>query len=358
MLQENIMQNILEWITDNSDMAILIGELSFLIGITLGINFLIYWGCQRLKSKSLKTKFFWDDVIVHSLSAPAIFLTSILGLSYAADVINNFYEEISIGSALAIIRQLGLILAFSWFLLNIVQKTEKQLVLKKKIDRKAANISSKIISTLIFLITCLFTLQAFGISISGLLAFGGIGGIILGFASKDLLSNFFGSFMLYLDRPFQAGDWIRFPTNQIEGKVEKIGLRTTRIANLDSRTIYIPNNMFTQIIFENLSDRQRFNLHHTIRLRYQDLEQTPIIVKELKEMLQSNSNIDNSMPLFVHFDSFGFGSLHIEIYAFTTNADAEQFKATQQDVLMEAGKIVKKNKGEITFYYPNAQPFD
>ena len=96
-------------------------------------------------------------------------------------------------------------------------------------------------------------MQALGYSISGVLAFGGIGGIAVGFAAKDLLANFFGGLMIYLDRPFSVGDWIRSPDKNIEGTVEEIGWRLTRIRTFDKRPLYVPNSTFTQISVENPS---------------------------------------------------------------------------------------------------------
>jgi len=80
-------------------------------------------------------------------------------------------------------------------------------------------------------------MQTLGYSISGVLAFGGIGGIAVGFAARDLLANFFGGFMIYMDRPFDVGDWIRSPDQEIEGTVEKIGWRLTTIRTFDKRPL-------------------------------------------------------------------------------------------------------------------------
>ena len=70
-------------------------------------------------------------------------------------------------------------------------------------------------------------MQEIGLSISGLLAFGGVGGLIVGLAAKDLLSNFFGGMMIFFDRPFRVGEFIKSPDRNIEGIVEKIGWRLT-----------------------------------------------------------------------------------------------------------------------------------
>lgn len=89
-----------------------------------------------------------------------------------------------------------------------------------------------------------------GFSLSGVLAFGGIGGIAVGFAAKDMLANFFGGLAIYLDRPFIVGEWIRSPDHEIEGTVEHIGWRQTRVRAFNKNPIYVPNSLFSTIVVE------------------------------------------------------------------------------------------------------------
>ena len=99
----------------------------------------------------------------------------------------------------------------------------------------------------VVIIAALVILQTLGFSISGVLAFGGIGGIAMGFAAKDMLANFFGGLTIYLDRPFTVGEWIRSPDKAIEGTVEYIGWRHTRVRAFNKNPIYVPNALFTTI---------------------------------------------------------------------------------------------------------------
>ena len=116
----------------------------------------------------------------------------------------------------------------------------------------------------------LVILQTLGISVTGVVAFGGIGGIAIGFAAQDLLANFFGGLIVYLDRPFSVGDWIRSPDREIEGTVEDIGWRVTVIRTFDKRPLYIPNSIFTTISVENPSRMLNRRIYETIGLRYRD----------------------------------------------------------------------------------------
>ena len=113
-------------------------------------------------------------------------------------------------------------------------------------------------------------LQSLGVSVSGLLAFGGIGGIAVGFAARDLLANFLGGLSIYLDRPFTVGDWIRSPDREIEGTVEEIGWRMTRIRTFDQRPLYVPNSIFASVALENPSRMNNRRIYETLGIRYED----------------------------------------------------------------------------------------
>jgi len=147
------------------------------------------------------------------------------------------------------IRDIGILISLSWFALGIIRGFEEEYIqknnLKSTIDVHTVEAISKLIRVAVIITSILVILQTLGYSISGVLAFGGVGGIAIGFAAKDLLANFFGGLIIYLDRPFKTGDWIRSPDRKIEGTVEKIGWRMTQIRSFDKRpyifqTLYLP----------------------------------------------------------------------------------------------------------------------
>ena len=129
-----------------------------------------------------------------------------------------------------------LIFLGSLFLTNFIRRAERNLVhpdyISKPLDATTVRAVGKLLRAAVIITAVLIAMQLFGYSISGLLAFGGIGGIAMGFAAKDLLANFFGGLMIYLDRPFSVGDWVRSPDKEIEGTVEDIGWRLTANSHL------------------------------------------------------------------------------------------------------------------------------
>ena len=149
------------------------------------------------------------------------------------------------------------------------------------VDKHTAEAIGKLVRLAVMITAALVILQTLGFSITGVLAMGGVGGIAVGFAAKDLLANFFGALIVYLDRPFVVGDWIRSPDRNIEGTVEKIGWRVTVIRNFESRPIYVPNAVFTSIIVENPSRMANRRIYETIGLRYSDLTSMDKVVSEV-----------------------------------------------------------------------------
>lgn len=195
----------------------------------------------------------------------------------------------------------------------------------------------------------LTVMQAFGLSLSGLLTFGGVGGLIVGLAAKDLLSNFFGGLMIYFDRPFKVGDWIRSPDRQIEGTIERIGWRMTIIRTFDKRPLYVPNSVFSNIVVENPSRMLNRRIYEKIGLRYDDAEKMPQIITAVKEMLKNHKDIDARQTLIVNFDTFGPSSLHFFIYTFTKTVNWVRYHEVKQDVLLQVINIIKEHEADIAF---------
>jgi len=208
---------------------------------------------------------------------------------------------------------------------------------------------SKLVRIILWVVAGLMVLQSVGVSISGLLAFGGIGGIAIGFAAKDLLANFFGGLRIYLDRPFNTGDWIRSPDRHIEGTVEDIGWRLTRIRTFDQRPLYVPNAVFSQIAVENPSRMFNRRIYETIGIRYQDADKMAEIVAQVRTMLEQHPEIDLSRTLIVNFVSFGASSLDFFVYAFTKTTVWVDFHAVKQDVLLKILEIIHANGADVAF---------
>jgi MscS family membrane protein len=195
----------------------------------------------------------------------------------------------------------------------------------------------------------LMAMQEFGFSIAGVLAFGGVGGIAVGFAARDLLANFFGALMIFLDRPFSVGDWVRSPDREIEGTVEDIGWRLTRIRTFDQRPLYVPNSIFTNLAVENPSRMRNRRIYETIGVRYEDVGVLRQIVADVESMLREHPDIDHGRTLMVNFVEFGPSSLDFFVYTFTKTTVWAEFHAIKQNVLFRIADIIEEHGAEIAF---------
>ncbi|MFT7132245.1 MAG: MscS family membrane protein [Cyclobacteriaceae bacterium] len=207
----------------------------------------------------------------------------------------------------------------------------------------------KLLRASVIVTAILSVLQTLGVSVSGIMAFGGVGGIAVGFAAKDLLANFFGGLMVYLDRPFVVGDWVRSPDRQIEGTVEHIGWRLTVIRTFDRRPLYVPNSVFANIALENPSRMQNRRIYETFGVRYDDASRVKVIVDEVREMLANHEEIDQDRTLIVNFNEFGASSLNFFIYTFTRTINWVEFHGVKERVLLQVLSIIEKHGAECAF---------
>ena len=211
--------------------------------------------------------------------------------------------------------------------------------------------SSKMVARILkcFLVILMVTLfgERLGIGFSSVLAFGGIGGIAIGIAGKDILSNLFSGVMLYFDRPFKIGDWISSPDRQIEGTVVEIGWRLTKIMTFDNRPLYVPNSVFSLISVENPSGMTNRRISTTLNLRYDDAKKLPSIVTSIRQMLKDDPDIDQTQDLLVYFNSFDTSSLDIMVYCFTKTTSWANWLEVQQKIYMKIIDIVHSHKADF-----------
>ena len=324
------------------------GALVLLGGVT---HVLLGFFVRRLHKLARASEQRWDDVIITALERPVRVVLWLVVL-YLALELQPLTDELN--DAPAHVYNTGLVLLFAWFLHRLIAGIETEMLrqsrgLTDSADKATVRATAKLARIALWLIAALMVLQSVGVSVSGLLAFGGIGGIAVGFAAKDLLANFFGGLSIYLDRPFTIGDWIRSPDKQIEGTVEDIGWRLTRIRTFDQRPLYVPNAAFSQISVENPSRMFNRRIYETIGVRYQDAGSMSTIVDQVRTMLEQHEAIDLSRTLIVNFVSFGPSSLDFFIYTFTRTTNWVEFHGVKQDVLLKILDIIHNNGADVAF---------
>ena len=327
-------------------------QVFFIVFLALLCNLLLRLALKRLRVKLKTTPNRWGDAVVSAVQGPAMLVVWVVGFTFAADVIHAEIRA-PIFSAVEPIRQVGVIGAMTWFLLRFARRVQDILTRgggdSKPMDASTVDAVGKLLRASILITAGLVMLQTLGFSISGILAFGGIGGIAVGFAARDLLANFFGGLMLYLDRPFAVGDWVRSPDREIEGTVEDIGWRLTRIRSFDMRPIYIPNGIFSTMAIINPSRMTHRQIYETIGIRYRDADKMEGIVTEVKDMLLAHPEIDQSKIILTNFNQFAPSSLDFFVYAYTRTTAWARYHEVKQDVLLKINGIIGAHGAEIAF---------
>ena len=307
----------------------------------------------RLHPTLKRTPSVWDESLVEAIGPPLRVFLWVAGIAFAIEIIQNEVGA-TIFEAVDPIRDVGLIAAVAWFPVRFIRIAEVNFIADREgkgeeVDRATLDAIVKLLRLSVMITAFLVALQTLGFSISGVLAFGGIGGIAVGFAAKDLLANFFGGLMIYLDRPFAIGDWIRSPDRQIEGTVERIGWRLTVIRGFDTRPLYIPNSAFANIAVENPSRMRNRRIYETIGIRYDDVARMGAIVGDVEAMLRAHADIDTDKFLMVNFDAFAPSSLDFFVYCYTRTTDWAQYHQVKQDVLLRIAEIIASHGAEIAF---------
>ncbi len=350
----------------------LIITLSFGLLIT-AIELILY---KIYLPRARRKKRHWREALIIALHRPLLYYVWLLVVSILLQVlILHFRFGIAFLDEINTIRRIVTLLFLFWFIMRFLRDWEKKsLEILNNSDsgsknRRAFKDSTSInalaqVFRLLLIITVFLTLlSSMGISISTLLAFGGIGGLAISFAARDTLANLIGGLMIYWDRPFSVGDWVRSPDRNIEGTVSHIGWRLTCIRTFDKRPIYVPNGVFSNVVLENPSRMSNRRIQTLIGIRYDDAAKVKAITADIEEMVRNHPDLDTSQAWFVSLVEFGASSLNIKIYTFTKTTNWIRFQAIQQDIFMKVIDIVEKHDAEFAFptqtlHVPNVLKID
>lgn len=321
------------------------------IGLALAAVFLVSIFWRRLRKRMIKhsseSPTSWGHTVLDAIGVPINWIILVMGLFWMADIsAQHFARDITGG--LMIGRPLILTFLVAWMAWRLVERLEERQLTKGN-DANTVQLVGNLAKVVVSVVIVMPVLQVMGVTISGMLAFGGVGGLIVGMAAKDLLANFFGSFIIYMDRPFKVGDWVRSPDRNIEGTVEKIGFRVTCIRTFDKRPLYVPNAVFTSISVENPSRMRNRRIKETIGLRYQDASKMATVLSKVETLLRTHPDIATDQIIMVNFNSYGPSSLDFFIYCFTKTTDWATYHKVKQDVLLKIMDIIHAEGADCAF---------
>jgi len=331
-----------------------LAEAIAIVLVVLVFNFLMKWLLKKLHYRFKHQHRYWHDGFVRALYLPLSYYIWFFAIIHALDMVNHRTFETHFFDQRNLWLNIGAVICTSWFFVRWQKNVVEVLHVKSQnkeiaLDYGKIDVVNKLITLFIIFMTILLLMEVTNSSMGTLIAFGGVGGLALAFASQEIISNFFGGLMIYLTHPFGVGDTITVPEKNIEGQVEDIGWYMTRIRNVEKRPIYIPNSIFSRTVVITPSRMSHRFFKEIIGLRYQDIPKLTGIFTDIQNMLQQHPDIDRNQKTIIAFNSFGSSAIDILIQGYTKTISTEGFAAVRQDILLKILDIITKHGAEMPF---------
>lgn len=209
------------------------------------------------------------------------------------------------------------------------------------------NLSKKFVKIIIAVVSIIFFLDLWGYNVNGLIASLGLVGMAVALAAQDTTKNIFGALMIFADTPFKVGDWIQTP--QAEGTIEEIGMRSTKVRTFEDSLVSVPNGVVANTPVTNWSAMTKRRIKMTLGLTYSTTpEQMTTILKEMRELLQNDPDIDQK-TIFVNFTDYSSSSLDIFCYFFTKTTVWGEYLSVREKINLEFMRIVQSNGASFAF---------
>ena len=294
-----------------------------------------------------QTKTYYDDRILSALKGPLTFVFIIIGIRLSTALLfleSNFINHVI--SSLITFNLFWAIYELTIALRGVLYHFTAKL--NPELSYEVGNFILAIIRAIVIAIGMGSLLQVWGINVAGLVAGLGIGGLAFALAAKDTAANLFGSIALLFDKSIRIGEWIKI--DNVEGVVEDIGMRTTKIRSFRKSLIMLPNQVIANSPIENFSRRGVRRIKMTIGLTYStNSEQITNILEEIRAMLHSHTGISQKELMVVNFKTFGDSSLDIFIYTFTNTSNWIKYMNIKEDINLQIMKIVEDNNSSFAF---------
>ena len=234
-----------------------------------------------------------------------------------------------------------------WIVFNL-QKNKGKSKQDDSITKHLLPYSKKILKFLTAFIFVLLLLQNSGFNVTSLLASLGIGGVAVALAAKETLSNFFGGFSVTVDKPFSVGDWI--VCNEVEGTVEDIGFRSTKVKTFYDSILTIPNSVISDSVIDNLGKRQARRTRFVLDITYDSPpEKIEAFVEGIKNILEANPCTRKDYHQ-CYFSGYGPHSLQILVNFFLKVKDWDTELLQKQNIFLEILRLAKEL--EVDFAFP------
>ena len=318
---------------------------------------------NRIQALTKRTATELDDNFVEAVQAPLKFVFVIIGYYIAtrflefppsvgeinANIVVSLITFLMFWTAYRFIAPLSLVLDRVWTVFGGISADLKSMFVK----------SAK---TLILLLGLAAILDEWGINVTGFLASLGLIGMAVALAARDFVGNLFGGLTIFLDKAFKKGDWIMTP--KVEGTVDEIGLRATKIRTFADALESIPNGILANNEITNWSRMNSRRIKMTIGLEYRTTRvQVEKILARLRDYISSNDEINQDATQLIHLVAFNDSSIDILLYYFTKTTNWGEWMRVREENMLTFMGIVEQEGAAFAFpsrslYMENADAMD
>ena len=251
-----------------------------------------------------------DDKIADQIEEPISLAFVLLGfwLAYSHLVFEGS------GETIGQVFQIAFVLDLTWLVSRVLDSIVESLLLRSATLSKSSMINQigpilrKTVRSVVWILGVITAMNNAGFDVGAMLAGVGIGGLAMAMAAKDFVANIFGGITIFVDKQFKVGD--RIVVDGIDGTVQEIGIRSSRLITLQGRMVTIPNNSFTNSPVENITTEPSRKVSITLGLTYDTSpEKVQLAVSILKEIVGNHSDTENDFTVW--FSSFGDFSLNV-----------------------------------------------
>ena len=284
-----------------------------------------------LKKWAEKTETKFDDLLLELLNGPVKVVAFVVFLRIGLDVFQwpaavqavmtkGFTIIVAISLIYMVLKFIDLLMSY-WR-----QRTRSDA--DKEFDQQLFPIVRKSLKMFVIVVGTLVTLDNLGINITAAIASLSIGGLAVGLAAQDTLANLFGAVAVFMDKPFRIGDRIKL--EGVDGTVETIGLRSSRVRSVDGHLVAIPNKIMGNAIITNITQRPHIKTEMTIGLTYDtSLAKLKQAIKLLEEIYRAHPQTED---LIVSFNKFADSSLNVQVIHWWKGTDQKVYFTGMQDL--------------------------
>lgn len=301
-----------------------------------------------VKKLASKTKSSLDDILVDQLEEPVVYGIVILGFYWG---FNRLHFSENIDSFFANMFIIIFILNVTWLVARVIQSLIDEYVVpyveksESDFDDQLLPIARKTANVILWTFGILIALSNSGFDVGALIAGLGIGGLALALAAQDTVKNIFGGVMVFLDKPFTIND--RIKVNGMDGFVEEIGVRSTRLRTLEGRVITVPNGQFSDNAVENVTLEPTRKVVVNLGLTYDTTPENMAKAMDILRTLVLENKRVTDEPL-ISFNNWGAFSMDIMLIYYIMQSD--DILAAQSEINLE---ILKRFNAEgLEFAYP------